>query len=77
MKPAAQNIERLTIRLCNAKAELKQARKRERAMRRLLERALDAIPWYTDGRYDLLTNAIETILHGEEPQQASGTGPVT
>lgn len=76
MKPTARNIERLTIRLGDAKEELKQTRKRERAMRRLLERALDAIPWYTDGRYDRLTNAIQTILHVEEPQQSSGAGPV-
>lgn len=67
MNPTTRNFEKLTLELVKARQELKEARKQERTMRRLLERSLDAIPWYTDGRYDRLTNAIGTILNVEKP----------
>jgi hypothetical protein len=42
--------------------EIADLRKELARHRRLLKRALDAIPWYTDGRHDKLTDAIERCL---------------
>ena len=50
--------QKLTEKLEKANAALKASRKQSRAARRLLTRALDAIPDYMDGRNDLLCNAI-------------------
>ena len=41
------------------KQELALLRRQVRSARRLISQALDAIPWYTDGRNDRLTNAME------------------
>ena len=49
-------------KLEKATAVLKAARKQRRIARRLLTRALDVIPCYTDGRNDRLCDSIEKWL---------------
>lgn len=53
-----KSIERLREQRKADLAELKLARQQLRAARKLLERSLDAIPDFVDGRNDRLCNAI-------------------
>jgi len=51
------------VELADLIAKYTQEQKRAKAAHRLLERALDTIPSFIDGRHDRLTNAIEKWLN--------------
>lgn len=66
MSQAKTTEQRTNEKLERVRNELKQVKKRNRAAYRLLDRALDQLPDFMDGRNDKLCDSIAKWL--DEPQ---------
>jgi len=64
------------VELANLIADHDRAKKQIKAASRLLERAMDSIPDFTDGRNDRLCTAIEKWIDGQKPNDRIQPGAV-